>query len=145
LRPKTHFKNDKIWSDQCKELDHNLPHKERIRACDSLHTSLYNQYLTAFLESGKTLVVEDFVKYLIRRYPFRTFQETVFEDIEDVVKTYLFIFAYHMNEVEMIKKLIVDTKDLEKRIKLEEECEKNPIQGCFHAQKKTGFFKKIFG
>lgn len=143
LRPKSHFQNNKMWSDQCNELNKGVEHHERIRQCDSLHTSLYKQYLTAFYKAERFLPTTEFIKYLIKRFPFKTFQETIVDDVEDVVMAYAAIFAYYVNEPEKLKKIILDTKDFKQLIDLEIKCEKNPIQGCFHAEKTSNVLSKF--
>lgn len=130
LRPKGFFKKQTIiWSEYIENFDKNKEHKQRLQECDSLHTSLYNQYLAYFTQHKKAMDKNEFLLYLAKKHGFKTFEENIIGDVEDVVETYANIMSHYGHDLDVIKKQINESKVLEARKTMEKNCK---IDKCFH-------------
>jgi hypothetical protein len=144
LRPKASFGRGKVWSDFCKDLDKELDHKKRLKRSGALHLSLHKNYLKCYSLSQKVVGADEFYKYLVDTFPFKTFQPTILYDLKFIVDLYGGIFENHYkNDRKAILEAIEKSWNLEERQKVEKGCK---IAGCFHAElvESSGILDKIF-
>jgi hypothetical protein len=124
LRPQSVFKNMLPWSAYCPNLDKKYRHRARLQKCDSLHLSFYKLYLECFLEIGGIPNENEFLRFLVKHFPFKTFYHEVLDGVRITTENLSKIMRakYDSNYGE-IKKVIEATINMRDRQEIEIRCE----------------------